>query len=111
MRDVISSIQGLFALAAIIVGMFCGRPRSAAIGGAIVGAVCAALFLVLLISAGVQGADLAYLAGRFIVGPILFLSLFALLGYAIKRGFRRLFGGSKPAVEPAPPHPIKTDGI
>ncbi len=109
-HDVISTIQGLFGLVAIIVGMFCSRPKSAAIGGAIVGAVCGALFLALLMSAGTQGVDMSYVAGRFIVGPLLTLALFALLGYAIKRGFRRLFGGSKPAVEPAPPHSMTTDG-
>ena len=111
MRDVISSIQGLFGLVAIIVGMFCRRPKSAAVGGAIVGAACGALFLVLLVSAGTQGLDMSYLAGRFVIGPVLVLALFALLGYAIKRGFRRLFGGgSKPAVEPAPPRSTTTDG-
>jgi hypothetical protein len=99
MNDVVSSIQGVFALAALIAGLSSGRPKRAAVWGAVVGAICAALFLAVVASAGVRNIDISRFAGH-LIGLIGGCALFGLLGYAIKRGVRRLFGGSQQAPSP-----------
>jgi hypothetical protein len=88
MNNTLSGIQGIFGLAAFITGIFCGRPKRAAIWGAFIGALCATLFVTLGLSAGVNVFNNAEFAGRIIGGPIVGCLLVALVGYGIKRLFR-----------------------
>jgi hypothetical protein len=89
MNNALSSFQGVFGLAAIIVGACMGRLKKAAIWGAVVGAICAALLLALATNAGWPVFGNSEFAGRIIGGPIIGCVLLALLGYGIKRLFRR----------------------
>jgi len=89
MNNALSSFQGVFGLAALIVGACMGRLKKAAIWGAVVGAICAAVLVALAANAGVPVFDNSEFAGRIIGGPIIGCALVALLGYGIKRVFRR----------------------
>ena len=89
MNNALSSFQGMFGLAAIIVGACMSRPRNAAIWGAFVGAIGAALLFALATNAGVSVFGNSEFAGRIIGGPIIGCVVLALLGYGIKRLFRR----------------------
>ncbi len=88
MNDVVSSIQGIIALAALITGVLCGRPKSAALWGAIIGTVCAAVLLAVILGSNVQNLDVPRFVGH-LFGLIGGCALFALLGYGIKRLFRK----------------------
>jgi ABC-type uncharacterized transport system permease subunit len=89
MNSALSSLQGIFGFAAIIVGAFTSRPKKAAIWGVVVGAICAALLVAIAMNAGLSISNNSEFAGRIIGGPILGCVLMALLGYGIKRLFRR----------------------
>jgi amino acid permease len=86
------SIAALFAIVAFIVGL-CSRSSSRAFRwSAIIGTVCVAAFVLLLIAAGPsRDIDWSYAFGRFVgfgVGAV----IFGMIGYGIRKLFSLFFG-------------------
>ncbi|SRR6266849_3254568 len=102
---------GIFVLLALIAGLFCRSAKSAAIAGAIVGLLFAALLIVAVVAAAKVGFDqlvdpadfLGRLVGAVVGGALIALLgrlggvLIALLGRLIWGGFAALFS---PAPKP-----------
>ena len=83
------SINGAFALAAFVGGLFCRRLKAAAIVGSAM-----ALLYALLVAIGLRNiladVDLPYFLGA-LTGSGLVILVFALLGSLLRRGIAALF--------------------
>ena len=101
--NVAGTIAGLFGLVALVVGICSRRSASAIKWGAIIGALCVALFLALLIAYGnPREIDWPYAIGRF-VGYGVMSVVFGLIGYGIRKLFSAIFGLFRKAEPKVPP--------
>jgi hypothetical protein len=83
-------IAALFALAALVVGLFSGRFRMAVIWSAVIGGACLALFVAILLAYAPDNQLSAAGSGR-LFGYGLFPILMGLLGFGIRKVFSLLF--------------------
>ncbi|MGD9920978.1 MAG: hypothetical protein AB7V13_05970 [Pseudorhodoplanes sp.] len=83
-------VAALFALAALVVGLFSRRFRMAVIWSAVIGGACLALFFGILLA---YAPDIQLSARGFgrLFGHGLFAFLFGLLGYGIRKIFSLFF--------------------
>jgi hypothetical protein len=85
------TIAALFALVALVVGLFSGRFRMAVIWSAVIGGACLALFFAILLAYAPDNQLTAAGSGG-LFGYGLFPFLFGLLGFGVRKAFSLLFG-------------------
>jgi uncharacterized membrane protein YccC len=101
--NVAGTLAGLFGLVALVVGICSRRSASAIKWGSIIGALCVALFVALLIAYGnPHEIDWSYAIGRFIGYGVMSV-VFALIGYGIRKLFSAIFGLFRKAEPKVPP--------
>ena len=96
------TIAALFALVALVVGLFSGRFRMAVIWSAVIGGACLALFFAMLLAYAPDNQLTAAASGR-LFGYGLFPFLFGLLGFGIRKFFALLFKLSQKSSGPDSP--------